>query len=851
VKDLLLSQRRRPAPLIGTFVGLALAGMLVTVITCLIGTSVTMTVPAQRLAAASVVVTGNQNVHVTSGQGQNASTDVLALPAYRRLPAGLATQLAKVPGVAAAVPDVSVPLALRVPDGRVLTGSATDPLTGYGWQSAPLTPFTVVSGHAPADSRDIVIGAGLAQAAGLRPGDAVRLAGQDLPSFTVTGVAASPAGDPAQDWSVFFTSAEATALYGHPGQSDLIGLTAKPGTPAATLAARVQAAVAGRGLTVLSGASIGQAEYLTLPTAKENLWQLGISAGVDLMLIVLFVVAGTVALSVNQRQRSFALLLAVGATPGQVRRMLMAELAVLGAAAAAVGYLPGIGLATWAVAGMAAHQLLPPSTQTWISPLPLLIAAGAGIVMAELAGYFAIRRASRLTPVTALQQADNEQRWPRLPRLIFGVCALGGGTGLFAATLSSSTPVEEIQLALLTALMFMIAVALFGPLLVAAAESLLRLPARLLGGVAARLALADIRVRPRRMSSAVVPVALAVTFIGMVYLANATESNAAAVQGTQRLAASAALSVPGPGLDPAALAAVKDQPGVADAVALTPATVFVPYSGSDNAAGEAVTGGPLSAVLDLKVISGSLSGFGPGDIALSRLESGRDAVDASVGQTITAYLPDGTPYRAKVTAIYDRSLGFGDVIIPASAAGGGHLGTPALGQILVRASAGTTTATLARQLDPLSSRFPGLTVAERSAVLNAQAQLNAAQNTYTNNLLLVIIAILAAVSLVNTLAMATAGRRDSLRLLIRVGATTRQLLSMTGWQTLTLSVTGIGLGISTGAASVLVITKVLTGSWAPYVPAVFVVIMVAAVLALTALSVFTPTSRILAEPGDD
>lgn len=136
-------------------------------------------------------------------------------------------------------------------------------------------------------------------------------------------------------------------------------------------------------------------------------------------------------------------------------------------------------------------------------------------------------------------------------------------------------------------------------------------------------------------------------------------------------------------------------------------------------------------------------------------------------------------------------------------------------------------------------------------MLNAQAQLNAAQNTYTNNLLLVIIAILAAVSLVNTLAMATAGRHDSLRLLIRVGATTRQLLSMTGWQTLTLSVTGISLGIATGAASVLVITKVLTGSWAPYVPAVFVVIMVAAVLALTALSVFTPTSRILSEPGDD
>ena len=61
--------------------------------------------------------------------------------------------------------------------------------------------------------------------------------------------------------------------------------------------------------------------------------------------------------------------------------------------------------------------------------------------------------------------------------------------------------------------------------------------------------------------------------------------------------------------------------------------------------------------------------FGPGDIALSRLQAGKGAVGAHIGQRITAYLADGTPYRATVTAIYFRSFGFGDVIIPSSAAG--------------------------------------------------------------------------------------------------------------------------------------------------------------------------------------
>jgi putative ABC transport system permease protein len=113
------------------------------------------------------------------------------------------------------------------------------------------------------------------------------------------------------------------------------------------------------------------------------------------------------------------------------------------------------------------------------------------------------------------------------------------------------------------------------------------------------------------------------------------------------------------------------------------------------------------------------------------------------------------------------------------------------------------------------------------------------------------VSILAAVTLVNTLVMATVGRRDSLRLLSRVGATTRQLLSMTGWQAFTLSVTGIGLGIVFGAASVLVITKVLTSSWTPNVTWPPMVIIIAGVLALTTLSVFIPTSRILSEPDYD
>jgi putative ABC transport system permease protein len=392
----------------------------------------------------------------------------------------------------------------------------------------------------------------------------------------------------------------------------------------------------------------------------------------------------------------------------------------------------------------------------------------------------------------------------------------------------------------------MTSVALLGTLLVAAAEGLFRLPISLVSRAAGRLALADIRVRPQRTATAMVAIALAVMFTGAIYVVDATQNHAAAVEGGQRLTATAVVTAPGPGLGPAAVTAIAAEPGVGSAVGLTPTTVFVPYPGNDSAAAEAVTGNSPAAVLNLKVSSGTLRGFGPGDIALSRIDTGPTAVDVKVGQTITAYLADGTPYRATVTAIYDRSLGFGDVLIPAGAAGGGHLGNSAIGEVLVRAAPHTSLAALTQRLAPLAARFPGLAVAGRSAVVNAQAELLSAQQSYGNDLLLGVIAALAGVALINTLVMATIERRGSLRLLRRVGATTRQLLSLTWWQTVILSVAGIVIGAGAAAATILVVTKTLTGAWTPTLTWTPVVTITGVVLALTAASVFAPTAWLLA-----
>jgi putative ABC transport system permease protein len=845
---LLATVRRRPAPLAGTLVALTVAALLVTVLAALVGTAVTMTAPAGRLAGTTVVVTGNPDVRFTYGHGQGASTDSVPLPGYRRLPAGLTGRLAALPGVVRAIPQVSVPVTLELSGGRVVTGGQAG-LTGYNWPSAALTPFALTSGHAPRGPGQIVVGAGLARSAGLHGGDRVRLAGTSQPPYTVVGVASS-GRNPAQNSALFWSAAQASALYGHPGSADLIGILAPPSASAPALAAQVRTVLAGRHLTVSAGTARGQAADLTVAADKANLAGLAGSAGADVVLIAMFVVAGAVSLSVLQRRRQFALLRAIGATAGRIRRIMLAELAVLGILAALIAYLPGMWLAGRALHGLAGQQFVPAATRLWTSPLVLLISAGSGLIVAELAGFVAARRAGRIRPAEALAEASVERRWPHPVRVALGLIALGGAVTLGIVTVRMHQSADQqLNMALFTLLASMAAVAFLGPILVATAELILRLPLRLWAGAPGRLALADIRVRPRRMAASVVSVALAVSFAGAIYLIDATATHAAVVQGRQRLVADEAVTAPG-GLAPGALPAVAARPGVATSVGVTPTTVLVPAAGEESAAAEAVTPGRLSQVLGLRVVAGSLDHFRPGDIALSNLMVGSDAVNARVGQHITSYLADGTRYRATVVAIFSRSLGFADVLVPAGAAGGGHLGTGTLGEILVRGSAGVAPATLAARIAPLARQFPGLQVAGRSLV-NAQYDKLTTQSSYVNNMILILIAGLAAVTLANTLITVAVERREPLRLLRRVGASSRQLLAMTGWQVLALNLTAITLGAGAAALAVSVVSRALTGSYLPYLTWTPLIALVTGVLVVSGLSSAGPTALILAAPEAD
>jgi putative ABC transport system permease protein len=238
------------------------------------------------------------------------------------------------------------------------------------------------------------------------------------------------------------------------------------------------------------------------------------------------------------------------------------------------------------------------------------------------------------------------------------------------------------------------------------------------------------------------------------------------------------------------------------------------------------------------VVAGPLNTLRPGQVAVSAIEAAAGTLGVRLGSAVTVYLPDGTPYRATVSAIYTRSLALGDLLIPASVAAGHTGAPPGYSQVLVAGAS-------PRALAALTAAHPGITAASRQ-VYDTQVQASESQNRFSNLLVLGVIAALAAVTLVNTLAVATFERRRSVRLLARTGATARQVAGMFGWHAQFVTVTGIGAGALMAAGTLIALDKAETGTPVPYIPPTGAVAVIGSVAVLATATIM---ASLRAMPG--
>src|SRR4029077_11258677 len=92
------------------------------------------------------------------------------------------------------------------------------------------------------------------------------------------------------------------------------------------------------------------------------------------MFIAIFVVASTMGLSIQQREREIALLRAVAATPGQIRRMIAWEATIVVVVGSAARVWPGVTPGRALADGLVRHGIAPPTLSVSAGWLPIAAA---------------------------------------------------------------------------------------------------------------------------------------------------------------------------------------------------------------------------------------------------------------------------------------------------------------------------------------------------------------------------------------------------------------------------------------------------------------------------------------------
>jgi putative ABC transport system permease protein len=337
----------------------------------------------------------------------------------------LAAGLPRLPGVGAVVPRIVTSAALMTPGGGV-------PVLVLGLERAaslPLSGLDLTAGQPIADGPGVLLDERHAAEYGLPPGTTVRLwAPGGLTELPVCGLlrARGPlalGGVPV----LCLPLPLAQRLFQLPGRVNSVAVIPASAADPGTLLASLREHVPG-GLIVQSPGSRAETAAGTLQAAQQGLNALALIAPA----MAAFVMLNTFLLNLGERRRRLALLHVLGATRGQVRRLLLVEGFLFGLAGGLLGLGGGIVLGR-VLAGLVGRcwgvQLSPAAVSVPLAVTGVL----AGPALAVAAALVALCQSGRLAPLEALQgRGPGGVERSRRGRPLGGLLLAGVALGLLA-----------------------------------------------------------------------------------------------------------------------------------------------------------------------------------------------------------------------------------------------------------------------------------------------------------------------------------------------------------------------------------------------------------------------------------
>jgi putative ABC transport system permease protein len=588
-------------------------------------------------------------------------------------------------------------------------------------------------------------------------------------------------------------------------------------------------------LIVMTAAALLSANGVLAETGLRNdaplLTTVASSFAGTAILVVVLVVASTFSSALRQREAQFALLRAVGAAAAQVRAMVTREVVLVFAIAAPLGAIPGLFAANLLLPVLESSGIVPVGTALAISPIPAVSALLLLFPTALLAARLAARRVTRVSPTAAVRGADAEssqlspaRRITALGLLVAGIL-VAGIPFFLPGTLGSATGATS-------AFLLISAAALAGPALVGAIATRAAGAARSSSSATRLLALVNTRGFSRRLTTAIIPLALFLALGTVQTGVNGSIVEAAGMQLRDGIDSDVVVSS-ADGVTSEQATAVAALPGIDAVVASSTVAAEVKVDDDEDLGGlsweqvgiRALDGNP-DGLIDVGVTAGSLDDLNE---SATIAVSGDSLIGTAkgVGDSVHLRFEDAETLSATIVAVYDRGLGFGDYIVDSASLPAAD--RPATADVLF-AQGSADVAPLGLQ-----------TVAVDDYVDEAVA--GAASEQQLSAILLFVLIFFVAIAAANTLVMTTGARRTEFSLLRRIGATRRQLSTMVATESVFVMVTALVIGTVSVIPALVGVSFGLLGSFSPAIDWPVYGGLAAAVVLIAAIAMVLPARR--------
>jgi putative ABC transport system permease protein len=319
------------------------------------------------------------------------------------VPASLLDTVRGVEGVEVAEGSIQRYAQIIDPKGDVVKTQGA-PTLGVAWSNSPLSGLTIKEGTPPSGADQVAIDKATAEREDIKLGDKIQVI-TDTGTYPMTVTTLVGLGDTdgfAGATLAAFDPTTADKVLGANGTYDSIDVKVDQGVDPATVLPRIKE-VLPQGTEVVT-------RQVVIDENKKAVDTFISAFGTGLLIFAFitafvsaFLINNVFQITIGQRLRELAMMRAIGAKGGQVRRLIYTEALVMSIIATIVGIAAGVGVAKLLIQVFNSAGAGFPSTATVLKPFTVVMAfiVGVGITMASV--IIPARRAAKIPPVAAMR----------------------------------------------------------------------------------------------------------------------------------------------------------------------------------------------------------------------------------------------------------------------------------------------------------------------------------------------------------------------------------------------------------------------------------------------------------------